>query len=52
MVNLLADIGVSEVRYSQASELFLQRKGYYEASLRNYDAQIASAGAELQTNTN
>ena len=32
--------------------LFLQRKGYYEASLSNYNAQIASARAELQTNTN
>ena len=30
----------------------MQRKGYYEASLKNYDAQIASARAELQTNTN
>jgi HlyD family secretion protein len=45
-------LGFSEVRYSQASELFLQRKRYYEASLSNYDSQIASARAELQTNTN
>jgi HlyD family secretion protein len=32
------------------ARLFLQRKGYYEASLGNYDAQIASLQAELQTN--
>jgi hemolysin D len=30
--------------------LFRQRKGYYEASLGNYDAQIASLQAERQTN--
>jgi hemolysin D len=29
--------------------LFLQRKAFYETSLRNYDAQIASAQANLQT---
>jgi len=33
------------------SRLFLQRKGYVEASLNNYDAQIASLQSELQTNT-
>jgi hemolysin D len=32
------------------ARLFRQRKGYYEASLGNYDAQIASLQAELQTN--
>jgi hemolysin D len=32
------------------ARLFRQRKGYYEASLDNYDAQIASLQAELQTN--
>jgi hemolysin D len=32
------------------SRLFLQRKGYFQASLNNYDAQIASLQAELQTN--
>jgi hemolysin D len=31
-------------------KLFLQRKAYYETSLRNYDAQIASARANLKTN--
>ena len=30
--------------------LFRQRSGYYEASLGNYDAQIASLQEELQTN--
>ena len=30
-------------------KLFLQRKAYYETSLRNYDAQIASAQANLKT---
>lgn len=29
--------------------LFLQRKAFYETSLRNYDAQIASARANLKT---
>lgn len=29
--------------------LFEQRKGYYEASLRNFDAQIASSQANLET---
>lgn len=29
--------------------LFLQRKAFYETSLRNYDAQIASAQANLKT---
>jgi HlyD family secretion protein len=32
------------------ARLFRQRKGYYEASLENYDAQIASLQAEAQTN--
>ena len=32
------------------ARLFAQRKAYYEASVRNYDAQIASAEANLQTN--
>lgn len=32
------------------ARLFTQRKGYYEASLNNYDAQIASLQAELETN--
>jgi HlyD family secretion protein len=32
----------------QAS-LFIQRKAFYETSLRNYDAQIASAQANLKT---
>jgi len=32
------------------AKLFRQRQGYYEASLSNYDAQIASLQAELQTN--
>jgi hemolysin D len=32
------------------ARLFLQRNGYYEASLGNYDAQIASLQAKLQTN--
>jgi hemolysin D len=32
------------------SKLFLQRKGYFNASLDNYDPQIASLQAELQTN--
>jgi HlyD family secretion protein len=30
-------------------KLFLQRKAHYETSLRNYDAQIASAQANLKT---
>ena len=30
--------------------LFVERKAFYEASLRNYDAQIASARANLRTN--
>lgn len=32
------------------ARLFTQRKGYFEASLNNYDAQIASLQAELETN--
>jgi HlyD family secretion protein len=32
------------------ARLFTQRKGYYAASLDNYDAQIASLQAELATN--
>ncbi len=32
------------------ARLFTDRKAYYQASLRNYDAQIASIAAELQTN--
>jgi hemolysin D len=32
------------------ARLFRQRKGYYESSLTNYDAQLASLQAELQTN--
>jgi hemolysin D len=32
------------------ARLFAQRNGYYKASLGNYDAQIASLQAELQTN--
>lgn len=32
------------------AKLFLQRKAYYQTSLRNYDAQIASAQATLKTN--
>jgi len=31
------------------ARLFTQRKAYYEVSLHNYDAQIASAQANLQT---
>jgi len=31
------------------ARLFTQRKAYYEASLRNYEAQIASAQVNLQT---
>jgi hemolysin D len=31
------------------ARLYTQRKGYYEASLNNYDAQIASLQAELET---
>jgi HlyD family secretion protein len=32
------------------ARLFAQRNGYYKASLSNYDAQIGSLQAELQTN--
>jgi hemolysin D len=32
------------------ARLYAQRKGYHEASLNNYDAQIASLQAELETN--
>ena len=32
------------------SKLFQQRRGYFKASLNNYDAQIASLEAQLQTN--
>jgi len=32
------------------ARLFAQRKAYYAASLHNFDAQIAGAQAELQTN--
>lgn len=31
------------------ARLFIQRKAFYETSLRNYDAQIASAQANLKT---
>ncbi len=31
------------------AKLFVQRKAHYQASLRNYDAQIASAQANLKT---
>ncbi len=34
------------------AKLFLQRRAYYQTSLRNYDAQIASAQANLKTNQN
>lgn len=34
------------------AKLFLQRKAYYATSLRNYDAQIASAQANLKTSQN
>jgi hemolysin D len=32
------------------ARLYAQRKGFYRASLNNYDAQIASLQAELETN--
>lgn len=32
------------------ARLYTERKGYYQAYLNNYDAQIASLQAELQTN--
>lgn len=34
------------------AKLFLQRKAYYQTSLQNYDAQIASAQANLKTSQN
>jgi hemolysin D len=35
---------------SVQARLYVQRKGYYASSIDNYDAQIASLQAELQTN--